>query len=277
MKITHFALTASLAIGGTIVSGAMTPAAAFTLFLGEDIATFPNGDNLNAANVLNSQQAETDFLAKLSGFASEQFDTLTPGFSTLTNLANGATISTTSTDGGIAPFPANGRFPISGTQYYNVGADSNSDFSARVKRSTTISFANPMAALGFYTTDIENLDGIELQLRNGTNIVQTQFVAPSASAANGAGSAISGSALYLSLIADNPSETFDNIVLSLRTTNPGLLNDNFGIDNLTSATTAQIKSFSATAVPEPFTIIGTTLGIASAFQIRKKLKSENKL
>ena len=45
----------------------------------------------------------------------------------------------------------------------------------------------------------------------------------------------------------------------------------FDILNVTSASTA------ATAVPEPFTIVGTLIGGATALRMRKRLKATNKL
>jgi hypothetical protein len=50
----------------------------------------------------------------------------------------------------------------------------------------------------------------------------------------------------------------------------------FGI-NRTGAYALDITSPTATAVPEPFTIVGTLLGGTAALRLRKRLKSNNKM
>jgi hypothetical protein len=270
MKIKHFALTTGMAIGATIASGTISPASAFTVFLGEDV-----GANGNASAIPNSQAQELAFLSNLTSFQTEGFEGIPAGFSNTTALSGigGATITTANSatsgvsnipyGGPIPGFPniMNSRFPIGGTQYYEVGTSMG-------LTTTKITFANPMAALGFYATDIENQEGITLLLE-GTN-GNTTFVIPTQ--ANG----ISGAALYYGLVAENPSQIFDSVTFSSTTpvSDPNKLNDRFGIDNLTVATLAQLNS--STAVPEPFTIIGTLVGGTAAWRMRKKLKSTSK-
>jgi hypothetical protein len=259
MKIKHFALTTGMAIGATIASGTISPASAFTVFLGEDV-----GANGNASAIPNSQAQELAFLSNLTSFQTEGFEGIPAGFSNTTALSGigGATITTAnSATSGVSNMPtAGGRFPISGSNYYEVGTTGG-------LTTTTITFASQIAAFGFYATDLENVEGITLQLNDTNNTLQT--INPTA---NG----ISGAALYYGFIADDSTQTFNSVTFSLTTpvSDPNKLNDRFGIDNLTVATLAQLNS--STAVPEPFTIIGTLVGGTAAWRMRKKLKSTSK-
>jgi hypothetical protein len=286
MKIKSFALATGVAISGIIASGSATPASAVTFDLGsfgEDIAA-----NGGANPIPNSQAAEALFLSKLSGATTQNFDSvrlpapasvpeiraLTPGTALTTADFPGTNIiTTTSTEipqdpnGSTVTFStsgvrfndtattptSNGRFAISGTQYYEVG---NGTF--------TITFSTPMAALGFYATDVEDPDGLILQFDNDATKVLT------IPRTVGAGST-DKSALYYGFVAANPSEIFTSVTFG-RAVN--VSNDKFGLDNVTFATRAQVNSF-ATAVPEPLTIIGTLLGGSVAFRLRKKLDRNN--
>jgi hypothetical protein len=271
MKIKHFALTTGIAIGATIASGTIDPASAFTVFLGEDVGA--NG-NINAIPNSQAKAKELDFLSRLTSYQTEDFEGILAGSNTTTLVGIDATITTAnSITSGVSNVPygspipgfpnfTNSRFPISENQYYEVGTTNG-------VTTTKITFANPMAAFGFYATDIENQEGITLLLE-GTNGINTPFVIPTQ--ANGT----SGAALYYGLIADNSTQQFNSLTFSLTTpvSNQNKLNDRFGIDNLTGASFAQIKP--STAVPEPFTIIGTLVGGTAAWRMRKKLKSTAK-
>jgi hypothetical protein len=276
MKIKFLALTTGITIGSTIASGALTPANAFNLFFGEDI----NASTSNTATSLQKSNAAKDsFLFELipTNPSTEGFEGITPGFATTTNLPNitGATISTTSPTSGVSNLnPNNGRFAILGSQYYEVGSTTTV---GGAKTTATITFNNPIAAFGFYATDIENADGISLQLNDINN---TMLIRPRSAQFNLDGSPLnkSGAALFYGLIAQNSGETFNSVTFSLVSTATDKVNDRFGIDNLIVATSAQVKNFGATtAVPEPLTIVGTLLGGTVALRLRKKLKSSNKL
>ncbi len=254
-KIKQITLTTGLAIGGIVASGSVLPAGAFTLVFGEDINA-----NSNASNIPNSQAAETAFLSNLTGSQTEGFESFNLGNSA-TNLSSiGATLTTAnSLLSGVSTMPVNGRFPISGTNYYEVGSSGGNT-------TTTITFSTPVAAFGFYATDIENLEGIQLQLNDSANTLLTR--------ARTAVTPISGSAMYYGIVAQNLSETFSSVTFSLSPVSADKQQDRFGLDNLRVATFAQLKApGSATAVPEPFTVIGTLIGGTAAFRIRKRLKS----
>jgi len=71
-----------------------------------------------------------------------------------------------------------------------------------------------------------------------------------------------------------------SVVFGLRDVDPG---DNFfdftrGIDSsLINVGTGPVITPGATAIPEPFTIVGTLIGATAAFRMRKRLKATNKL
>jgi hypothetical protein len=275
MKIKSLALTTAIAIGGTIATGSATPAGAFNLFFGEDIDA--NTSN-SATSVQNSNTAKDSFLSNLipTNPTTEGFESITPGFYTTVGLPNitGASISTTSPTGGVSNInPNNGRFAISGSQYYEVGSTTVGG----AKTTTTITFSDPIAAFGFYATDIENADGITLQLNDSNNTTLTR---PRSAQFNLDGSPLnkSGSALFYGFIAQNPGETFNSVTFSLVSTASDKVNDRFSLDNLTVATSAEVRNFgtAATSVPEPLTTIGTLIGGGVVLRLRKKLKSSNK-
>lgn len=256
MNIQRLTLTAGIAICGMITGSSITPVRAFTLFTGEDVNAGGNRIDINGNSTIPlSSAAELAFLNNFTGSATESFENV--GSTNPANLPGiaGATIDTiNSSPSGVESTPENGRFAITGTNYYRVGTSQG-------LTTTKITFANPMAAFGFYATDIENQEGITLLLE-GTN-GNTTFVIPTQ--ANG----ISGAALYYGLVAENSNQTFNSVTFSLSPVSSiDKRNDRFGLDNLTVATYSQIKP-----VPEPFTIIGTIVGGTAALRLRKKLKS----
>jgi hypothetical protein len=299
MKIKSLALTTAMAIGGTIATGSVMPAMAITfnpLYFGEDINA-----NGGANAIPNSLSAATNFLSSsnLISYTTQNFDSvllpapsanstiraLTPGMTlTTTDFPGTSSIITTSTEvpqtgnttfnfstkgvrfNDTDPTPifplttpnpsANGRFAISGTQYYEVG---NGTF--------TVTFSNPMAALGFYATDVEDLTGMVLTFDNDPT--KTLTIPRSAGAGN-----TNKSALYYGFVAANPSEVFTSVTFG-RSVNDS--NDKFGLDDLTFATPSQVRNFAAaTSVPEPLTMMGTLLGGGAVLRLRKKLKTSRK-
>jgi hypothetical protein len=293
MKIKSLAVTTVIAIGGTIASGAVMPASAITfnpLYFGEDDA------NGGANAIPNSLSAETNFLStnNLISYTTQNFDSINIGTPsadpttraftsgtplTTANFPGTSSITTTSTEvaqtnsttfatygvrfNDSATNPTlNGRFAIPDAQgqqkqYYDVG---NGTF--------TITFSNQMAALGFYATDVEDSVGITLTFDN--DLTKTLTIPRSAGANQ------DKSALYYGFVAANSSEVFTSVTFSR-----ALLasNDKFGLDNLSFATSAQVKNFgvgTATTVPEPLTIVGTILGGGAVLRLKKKLKSNRK-
>lgn len=250
VKIKSLVLTTGIAVTGIVASGAFAPAQAFTIFFGED-----TGANSGASPIPNSIAAEASFLSKLTGTGTETFEGFANG-DTASNInfpgVGAATISS-STGRVVTGANGSGRFPVLGSSnYYEVG---NGTF--------TVNFATPVAALGFYGTDIGDFNGqITLSLND---VVSSVLTVPNTIGAP------NGSALYYGLIAQTAGETFNQ--LTFGNTNVGT--DFFGFDNLTVGTLSQVAP--ATAVPEPFTIIGTLVGGTAALRMRKKLKATTKI
>ena len=248
MKIKSLVLTTGITVSGIVASGAFAPAQAFTVFFGED-----QGANTSAApsSIPNSIIAANNFLSNLSGVGTETFESYAAGASPLLLNFPGVGLATlTSSTGTVASgVTSNSSFPISGTKSYAPGSGT-----------FTISFAAPVAAFGFYGTDIGDFNGrITLALNNLTS---TTLTVPNT--LNGA----NGSALYYGFIAQNTNETFTS--LTFGNTNAGT--DVFGFDDLTVGSLSQVAP--ATSVPEPFTIIGTLIGGTAVVRMRKKLKSD---
>ncbi len=292
MKIKSLAWMTGITISSMMASGAITPAIAITFDLGsfgED--TYANGGaNFTADDSSAAWKAQRSFLMKLSSPSTQNFDSvilptpdpnpiirgLTPGTPlTLADFPGTSSITTTSTDVTLPSFATkgvrfndtasppteNGRFAVSGNNYYEVG-----------NGTLTIKFTNPMAALGFYATDVENQEGIKLQFDNDPT--KTLIIPRTPAAGN-----TDKSLLYYGFVAANPSEIFTTVTFGIApVSDPDKANEKFGLDDLTFATSAQVKNFgAATAVPEPLTIVGTLLGGTVALRLRKKLKSSSKL
>jgi hypothetical protein len=254
MKFKSLALTTGIAFSGILASGAVTPASAFTTYFGEDQSA-----DSGAGALTNSIAAEQLFLSNLSGAGTETFESFAdgdpasniifPGVGTATiSSTTGSVVEGLILDQNNTPV---GRFPVLGSsKYYEVDDGT-----------FTIDFAAPVAAFGFYGTDIGDFDGqLTLQLNDTAN---TLLTVPNT--LNG----LNGSALYYGFIAA-PGQTFTS--LTFGNTNTGV--DFFGFDNLTVGTLAQVTT--STSVPEPFTIIGTLVGGSAAIRMRKKLKSGTK-
>jgi hypothetical protein len=253
VKLKSLALTTGIAAIGIVASGSVTSASAFQIFFGED-----TGANTGANPIPNSIAAETAFLSNLSGTGTETFESFADGnpASNITFPGVG-TATITSLTGRVLSTQALsvGRFPILGSsKYYEVGAGT-----------FTINFATPVAAFGFYGTDIGDVNGqLTLQLNDSNNTLLNV-----GNTLNGP----NGSALYYGFIAQNPGQTFTSMTFG----NTNIGGDFFGFDNLTVGTLDQVSvPTGSTSVPEPFSIVGTIVGGSAAFRMRKKLKSSTK-
>jgi hypothetical protein len=242
--------TAGLAIASVAVGlTASAPAQAFSIFFGED-----QNANIGANPLTNSNSARNNFFSNLSGSGTETFESFAtgttaaptpivvnfPGIGNATLSGQGSVISGSNSVG---------RFPISGTQSYEVSGNGY-----------TIDFATPVAAFGFYGTDIGDFNGqITLTLNDTNNTVLTV-----PNTLNG----VNGSGLYYGFIAQNAGETFTRLTFG----NTASGTDVFGFDDLTVGNLSQVSN-PTTAVPEPFTVIGSIIGGTAAFRMKKKLKS----
>ena len=121
-------------------------------FFAEDVSPWPvSGPNtVPRPSYPRSSEVASRFLARLSGAATESFESYPAGShpTILTFGTNTATLSgdyslMTSADTNIA---VEGGFPITGTNYFGTGLAS---------RDFLVSFSNPQSAFGFYGMDVE--------------------------------------------------------------------------------------------------------------------------
>lgn len=227
----------------------MDSAQAYTVFFGEDI-----NSSGNPIPFPNSSLARNNFLSNLVGVGTENFESFSPGTSAPLNLDFGAIEATLSGGEGviIQSNSRDGRFPTSGSKYWEVSAGGSNNF--------TINFIAPVAAIGFYGIDIGDFGGqLSLNLVGGGS---TTLNVPNTIGSNGS---TDGSVLFFGAIASGTSEEFSSVSF-LTTTGEG---DVFGFDDLTVGTFQQV------AVPEPLTILGamTAAGFGAGFK-RKLAKSK---
>jgi hypothetical protein len=222
-----------LAAGITIVL--CVPAESAATFFGEDPSA---GGGLP---IPNSAAAQAAFLSQLVSPKVEDFESIPVGTQFPFNVAFGADTATLSgtnnvSNTGVQNSNIAGRFPVSGSQYLNVGSLDAKSF--------TLTFSSPQAAFGFYATDAGDFNGqLTISLDGGTPVVIPHTVG-----------APNGAALFFGIIdAANPFAT-----VSFSNTNPTLA-DAFGYDDFTIGRREQL------VVPEPSTLaiwsLLATLGI----------------
>jgi hypothetical protein len=184
-------------------------------FFGEDLG--PGESPPGLAVFPNASAAEASFLSFLVETGTETFESFATG--------TGAPLALTFPGAGTATLNGSGviesghvgfgRYPISGTQWW----ESSTDFS--------ITFSDPIAAFGFYGVDIGDFNGqVTLALANGG---VTDVTIPNTIGAPG------GSVLYFGYIdTDNPfiSVTFGNTATGI---------DVFGFDNMTIGSIEQVR------------------------------------
>ena len=230
------AMCGALAMVAGVLAGLTVAEAAPRTFFGEDLqpGPCPAGDPICETVRLkshpNADAARAAFLAALKGVGTESFesfvdDTTAPvvlgfpgvGGEVITAIlhGNGRIREITDPDG----TNGRGRFPISGTKYY----ESASMF--------TVEFTRPIAAFGFYGTDIGDFDGrVTVTYTDG---LTTTVMIPHTRLGLG------GSVIYYGFIdVDHPfvSLTFGN------TSSAGIVADAFGFDDMTIATAAQLDT-----------------------------------
>ncbi|RLB74721.1 MAG: hypothetical protein DRH03_00260 [Deltaproteobacteria bacterium] len=227
----------------------VSPAHAFTeTFFGEDFNPDPDPNNLHShvLDLVNADLAHDRFFSYLNGVGTENFEFFAAGLVTSLQADFGVAGVANIVGGGnsaINNFDGLGRFAVSGNKYFETNATATGTF--------TISFTHPIAAFGFYGTDIGDLNGqLTVTLSGGS--------ANSYNISNAA-AVLSGSALYWAIIdTDNPftSITFKN------TASGG---DTFGFDDFSIGTVSQVRD---TPVPLPSSLLFLTTGML--FLIRRK-------
>jgi len=183
------------------------------------------GENLTPGGGVsgNPVTARNTFHSNLVGVTTENFESFSNGQAAPLNLTFGA-VTATLTGGGSIISGGAGRYPTSGSHLWNVDPFGGS---------FTITFSQPVAAFGFYGTDIGDFGGnITLALSNGENLVVPNTV-----------NSPDGSLLFYGII---DTTTFTSVEFG--NTN-GF--DGFGFDDLTIGTLDQVGN----PVPEPGTIL----------------------
>lgn len=214
-------LAAAMAVGA--------PASAQTVFFGE---------NQNPGGVATGDpvEARNSFLSRLSGVRTESFENFAIGSSpdsiTFAGSSGNIVASFTAGEGIVRNSSTAGRFATEGTQFF-----STSDFFEAL-------FSSPVAAFGFYGTDIGDFDGqltIELLRAGGTSSILT--------VPNTINAADSSLLFYGVIDTANP-------FTGVRFGNTSTGSDTFGFDQLTIGDLGQVTG----AVPEPSTWAMLLLG-----------------
>lgn len=220
---------------------------AFTkTFFGEDL----NPDSTDMTSLVNANDAHTQFFSYLDGVGTEDFESFTVGQTALpaTPLvvdfgdAGQATITGSDTSA-IQNSVALGRFPVSGTKYFDTNASASGTF--------TISFNEDIAAFGFYGTDVGDLQG-QITVTTAGNSSMSYNIPHTIAAPD-------GSAIYWAII------NTDNPFASITFKNTASVGDWFGFDDFSIGTVSQVRD---TPVPLPSSILFLLSGIL--FLTRRK-------
>ncbi|NJK28348.1 MAG: PEP-CTERM sorting domain-containing protein [Coleofasciculaceae cyanobacterium SM2_3_26] len=250
---------AATSIGGTAI--VTTPAGAYSIFFGENINNTDPRVPLEAFP--NASQAETNFLSRLVGVGTEDFESFPVGTDEPLALDFGAAgVATLNGEGSIetAATPDErtfSRYAISGENYWRANAGGN-QFS--------IDFSQEVAAFGFYGVDLGDFGGeLELVLTLASGGKQTLKV-PNTVGSRGD---IDGSVLFYGLIAESENEVFTSLSFNLTAPDTGALEDVFAFDDLTIGSLEQVVD--PPNVPEPSTVAGIlALGLLGLGQLRKR-------
>lgn len=218
-------LAAAVLVG--LAAGAGVAQAAPVVFFGEDPGL---GEATPLASWPNSDAARNAFFGNLVGVGTEDFEGVAPGTGaplpiafpgagTATLQGNG--ILTEVLGGGTNGF---GRYPISGTRYW----ESSDEFG--------ITFDQPVAAFGFYATDIGDFQGqLTLVLTNGEVV---NLVVPNSIGGTG------GSVIYYGFY--DAENQYTSVIFG--NTAPGV--DFFGFDDMTIGSLQQLTGACCTETHE---------------------------
>jgi hypothetical protein len=242
-----------LAAAGLILASVSTQSfAAPVTFFGEDVNT--TGDP-NQAPFTNATAASNSFLSNLTGVGTETFESFATGTTAPLALSFPGAGTATLSGAGVSVVSGNdlsGRYPFSGTQYIET---SSASFS--------VGFSSPIAAFGFYGTDIGDFGGqLTLTLTDHLGVVSTLTV-PNTIGTLGS---TSGSNLYFGFY--DTGDTYTSIVFG---NNSGGA-DTFGFDDMTVGSLQQVTP-NATPLPAALPLFATGLGALGLLGWRRKRKS----
>lgn len=238
-----------------------TPVLGLQIFYGQDAGL---GKDTRLVNRPNADAVRDRFLSHLVDVKTEDFENFRSGcYDDLSvNLPKTDTI-TLEGKGCIRNFPTGtngaGRYPISGNKYW----DTFSNFS--------IIFPDPVAALGFYASDIGDFKGhLTLTIKNNTT-AKTLTIPSTSNCPIGSINCQDGSVLYFGIIAYNLSDFFTEVIFG----NVGQTGDFFGFDNLSIGSIKQIQPLPLPkSIPEGNSALATlafgVFGIGSHFCMKRK-------
>ena len=244
-----------IGLAGIVLALWFAPAPAranLVTYFGQDLQ--PNTSSPAVIAHPNSDAANARFMARLtSGALTETFDTAaTPAGQTTPFATTFGTVppQTIATFTGTGTVTANsngqlnqGRFAISGNQFF------------KTDQNFSITFNAPQAAFGFYGTDIADVGGrLTVTLMNGT---QSTYMLPGTT-----GTAANGSVVFFGIVGSALADQFSSVTFN----HLGSGNDDFGFDNMTIATLAQVI-----ATPEPSTLISASIAVMVGLgQLRRR-------
>lgn len=194
----------------------------------------------------NSDIARNSFFSNLVGVGTETFEGFEQG--TEASLVVNFGVAGTATLNGLGAIQSGdstGRWAISGTQYWEAPGSSSSLFS--------IAFSAPVAAFGFYGTDIGDFNGqVVVTTLNG---LTHSYTIPHPTGQEN----YAYTALYFGII--DTVDPFTSVVFS----NTGSGSDYFGFDNFSIGSIEQVVPS-----PEPTTLLLFGLGVLGLAGLRKR-------
>ena len=237
-----------------------TPVGALQIFFGQDAGL---GKDTRLVNRPNADAASNRFLSHLVDVKTEDFENIRSGCyeDLFVNISKTDSI-TLQGKGCIRNFPEGtngaGRYPLSGNKYW----DTFSNFS--------IILEQPVAALGFYATDIGDFNShLTLTLKNNTTAT-TLTIPSTPNCPNGSVNCQDGSVLYFGVIAQTASEFFTEVIFG----NVGKTGDFFGFDNLSIGRVKIGPPSPPKAIPEGNSALATlafgVLGVGYHLLLKRK-------
>jgi hypothetical protein len=223
-------------------------------FFGEDLG---QGENVRLPSHPNADAARAQFLSNLSGPVTANLENFSPGDSaplvvdfgpsgSATLLGNGSINEVVSGTNGF------GRYPISGTKYWDTGSELISTFS--------ITFSQPQVAFGFYGVDIGDFfRQVTITYAGGSSHTLTI-----PHTVDGLG----GSVVYFAFI--DTANPFTSVSFG-DTTDQGQVFDTFGFDDFTIATAPQVVVAGVPTLTEwGMVFMALLLAVTAVFYIRRQ-------